>query len=174
MKKYLLIFLLYLPFGTINATILGFDGATVSNGASYNEGSYTFTSPGRLYVNDYYPSNLDYHSHDYINDYLVLTNAFGLFDLASFELYQDSNENLTITNNLGSSLYFDNNTYIGWSTIVLGSGWSNLTSVSFSGTYDVRLDNVNVITSQVSEANSLALLGFGLAGFGFTRKNRKL
>ena len=126
MKKYLTGLFTLLMLGSANATVIDFSSGTGSN--TYTEGDYTFTAPGNQYAN----GTLDFHSHAYSQAPTVLTSSSGLFDFLSFDFRQNvSHENLTISNNLGASMYFAYADYSSWNSIVLGSGWNNLTSVSF-------------------------------------------
>jgi len=201
MKKVVCLFICLFA-GSVNATIIDFEGVLASgqarigsNVAPYVEDGFTLTSSGdsSVFHADIFGSGsfTNLNGSDIFGwcgracpgaPYTLSITNGGAFDLTSIDF-----SNLEFGDDVGAidiTGFFSGggsvSTSFGlvvdiWSTVAF-AGFSNLSSFSISAAgigNSLALDNIVLNTSSaVPEPTSLVLLGLGLAGMGFSRKKR--
>ncbi len=180
-----------------NATLINFEDVAVGSGvnsivSSVTSNGFSFTtSLAHMHlVNDVFTTwnGTTWLGNDRTVPMTMTPIAGGTFSLNQLdigEFFVSSAENVSIQG-IGGSNPLLNLTTDGiadgsgiandFETIVFGSNWSNLTAVTFtnsSGSGPFSLDNIVVNGSfSVPEPASIALLGLGLVGIGFSRKKK--
>jgi len=198
-KLFALLFCFYV--GAANAVIIDFEEidntlGNVYSGTSLDSQGFNFSNSSSsgsaiLHWATGSQSNADQngvtYSHNYSSSITTLTEVGGgAFDLTSIDfgnVYDSSpySQSFLVTGyyQAGGSIQsaITSDALSGLQTFVFN--WDTLSSVTWTETSGAWLQLDNVVlnsndTAPVPEPTSLALLGLGLAGFGFTRKKKKI
>ena len=176
----------------VNATILDFEGiASAGTVTSYNNQTLThngfdiFKSHGHVISSTYFPTLYNNHNANHGSDWLmhdsggpqtITLTGGGDFSIQSMEYasYRSDSGNVTIT-----GTYSAGGTIVDtilftpfFATYNFSSAWIGLSSINFQGFGGASYDNIVLNEASVPEPTTLALLGLGIFGLGFSRRKR--